>query len=194
MEPVMSTQFDVEALQRRAREALHKNWRMFLIEGIVLVILGIIAIVIPPFATLAITILIGWLFLASGVLGLYSTYMMRHAPGFWWSLLSAVLAVLAGGVLLARPVTGAVSLTLVLICFFIVEGVASIMFALSHRNELAGRWAWMLVSGIIDIGLSVIIFAGLPLSAAWAIGLLVGINMMFGGAALIGMALQARSA
>jgi len=190
----MSTQFDVEALQRRAREALHTNWRMFLIEGIVLVVLGVIAIVIPPFATLAITILIGWLFLASGVLGLYSTYTMRHAPGFWWSLLSAVLAVLAGGVLLARPVTGAVSLTLVLICFFIIEGVASIMFALAHRNELAGRWGWMLVSGLVDIGLSVIIFAGLPLSAAWAIGLLVGINMMFGGAALIGIALRAKQA
>jgi uncharacterized membrane protein HdeD (DUF308 family) len=192
MESAMSTPFDVPSLQRRAREALRTNWRMFLIEGIVLVVLGVLAVVVPPFATLAVTILLGWVFLASGVLGLYSTYMMRHAPGFWWSLLSAALAILAGGVLLARPVTGAVSLTLVLICFFIVEGVASIMFALAHRNELAGRWVWMLVSGVIDIGLSIFIFAGLPLSAAWAIGLLVGINMMFGGAALIGMALQAR--
>jgi uncharacterized membrane protein HdeD (DUF308 family) len=68
------------------------------------------------------------------------------------------------------------------------------MFALDHKRELSGRWGWMLVSGVIDLGLSVMILAGLPATAAWAIGLLVGINMMFGGTALIAMALHARSA
>jgi uncharacterized membrane protein HdeD (DUF308 family) len=83
-------------------------------------------------------------------------------------------------------------LTLVLIAFFIVEGAASIMFALDHRRELSGQWGWMLVSGIIDLALAMMIFAGLPSTAAWAVGLLVGINMIFGGAALIAMALHAR--
>jgi uncharacterized membrane protein HdeD (DUF308 family) len=190
----MSVQPDFDAIQRQTREALRANWKMFLIEGIILVILGAIAIVLPPFATLAVTILLGWLFLISGVVGLYSTYMMRHAPGFWWSLISAALAILAGGILLAQPISGALTLTFVLIAFFLVEGIVSIMFALSHRAELPGRWQWMLISGIIDLILSAIIIAGLPLSAAWAIGLLVGINMLIGGGALIGMALQARNA
>ena len=119
---------------------------------------------------------------------------MRHAPGFWWSLISAALGVLVGGMLLARPVSGAFSLTLVLIAFFIIEGVASIMFALEHKRELSGRWGWMLASGIVDLILALMIFAGLPSTAAWAIGLLVGINMVFGGAALIAMALHARNA
>jgi len=76
--------------------------------------------------------------------------------------------------------------------FFVIEGVASIMFALEHKRELSGRWGWMLASGIIDLILATIILTGLPGTAAWAIGLLVGINMVFGGSALIAMALHAR--
>jgi len=189
----MSTnQPDIAKIQRAVANALHQHWKLYLAEGVVLLILGFIAIAIPPLATLAVTILLGWLFLISGVMGLITTFWMRHAPGFWWSLLSAVIAILAGGVLLARPVSGVLSLTFVLIAFFVIEGIVSIMFALEHKRELSGRWGWMLVSGIIDLGLSVMIFAGLPATAAWAIGLLVGINMMFGGSALIAMALGAR--
>jgi uncharacterized membrane protein HdeD (DUF308 family) len=126
------------------------------------------------------------------VAGLITTFMARHAPGFWWSLLSAVLGVAAGLVLLARPVVGAVSLTLLLIVFFIIEGVVSIMYAFEHKKELSGKWAWMMVSGIIDLVLAAMIWAGLPSTAEWALGLLVGINMLFGGSALIAMALHAR--
>ena len=158
-----------------------------------LLILGAIAIIIPPIATLAVTIVIGWLFLISGIVGLVTTFMMRNAPGFWWSLVSAALAVVAGGWLLARPLSGAVSLTIVVVVFFIIEGIASIMFALEHKRELSGRWGWMLVSGVIDLILAFVIFTGLPGTAAWAIGLLVGINMIFGGSALIAMALHARN-
>lgn len=187
----MSTAQDFE---RAVKSAIHERWMLFLIEGIVLVILGAIAIVVPPLATLTYTILIGWVLLISGAVGLVTTVWMRHAPGFWWSLLSAVIAVVAGLLLLGWPVTGALSLTLVLTAFFIVEGIASIMYAIEHRNQLSGRWGWMLLSGVIDLILAAIIIAGLPGTAAWAIGLLVGINMLFGGTALIGMALAARHA
>ena len=119
--------------------------------------------------------------------------MMRGAPGFVWSIVSALLGIAAGVVLLIWPLSGVFSLTLVLIAFFAIEGVASILFALDHRRELSGRWGLMLVSGIIDLVLAGMIFAGLPGSAAWALGLLVGINMVFGGVALIAMARYARS-
>jgi uncharacterized membrane protein HdeD (DUF308 family) len=137
--------------------------------------------------------LFGWLFLISGVVGLVTSFMMRAAPGFWWSLISAALGVLVGGWLLARPVSGAVSLTILLVAFFIIEGAVSIMFALDHKRELSGRWGWMLMSGIVDLVLGAMILAGLPSTAAWAIGVLVGINMVFGGTALIAMALHART-
>ena len=184
---------EANQLQRALAQSIREHWVLFLIEGIVLVVLGLLAIIIPPIATIAVTIFLGWLFLISGVVGLVTTFWARHAPGFWWSLLSAVLAVAAGIVLLAWPISGAVSLTLLLIVFFTIEGVLSIMYALEHKKELSGRWGWMLTSGIIDLVLAAIILAGLPGTAAWALGLLVGINMLFGGTAMIAMAMHARS-
>ena len=183
---------DVERLGRQVATSLHEHWVLFLVEGIILVILGMAAIVIPPIATLAVEILFGWLFLISGIVGLVTTFWMRPATGFWWSFVSAVIGIVAGIVLLLWPLNGILSLTFVLIAFFTIEGVASIMFALEHRRELSGRWAWMLASGVVDLILAFIILVGLPGSAAWALGLLVGINMIFGGWALIGMALHAR--
>src|SRR6266516_1926293 len=185
---------DASQLRRALAQAVHEHWVLFLVEGIVLVVLGFLAIVIPPLATLAVTIFLGWLFLISGIVGLVTTFWARHAPGFWWSLLSAVLAIAAGLVLLIEPISGAVSLTLLLIVFFIIEGVLSIMYALEHKKELSGRWGWMLISGIIDLILAAIIWGGLPGTAEWALGLLVGINMLFGGTAMIAMALHARTA
>jgi uncharacterized membrane protein HdeD (DUF308 family) len=188
-----ANQPDFEKLQSAVANALHQHWKLYLAEGIILVILGLIAVVIPPIATLAVTIMLGWLFLVSGVVGLFTTFMMRNAPGFWWALISAALGVLAGGILLAQPIEGALTLTYVLIAFFVIEGVVSIMFALDHRRELSGRWGFMLVSGLVDLVLAVMIATGLPSTAAWAIGLLVGINMVFGGTALISMALHAKN-
>jgi uncharacterized membrane protein HdeD (DUF308 family) len=185
---------DASDLQRALTQSIREHWVLFLIEGIVLVVLGLLAIIIPPLGTIGFTLVVGWLFLISGIVGLVTTFWVRHAPGFWWSLLSAVLAVAAGIVLLANPFTGAFTLTLLLIVFFIIEGVLSIMYALEHKKELSGKWGWMLISGIIDLILAAIIWAGLPGTAAWALGLLVGINMLFGGSAMIAMALHARSA
>jgi uncharacterized membrane protein HdeD (DUF308 family) len=185
---------DREGLERQFVNALHENWHLLLIEGIVLALLGAVAIVVPQIATLAVTILLSWVFFISGVVGLITTFMMRQAPGFWWSLFSAVLAIAAGILLIARPVSGAQALTLLLIAFFILEGIATIMYALDHKRELSGRWGLLLVSGIVDLILAAILFSGLPGTAAWALGLLVGINMLLGGGALIGLALHARNA
>jgi uncharacterized membrane protein HdeD (DUF308 family) len=188
----MNQRVDPESIGRAVAGALHAHWGLFLAEGIILVILGLAAIVLPPLATLAVTIVIGWIFLVSGILGLITTFMARQAPGFWWALVSAIIGIAAGVLLLAWPLSGVLSLTLVLIAFFIVEGVASILYAIEHRAQLTGRWGWMLVSGIVDLILAAIIFTGLPGTAEWALGLLVGINMLFGGSALIAMALAAR--
>ena len=182
-----------EDFRREVTSAIHAHWGLFLFEGIVLVLLGAAAIVLPVVATLAFTLVIGWLFLISGGVGLVTTFWMRNAPGFWWALLSAALALAAGVILILWPISGTLSLTLVLIAFFVVEGIATLMYAIEHRAQLSGRWAWMLMSGIVDLILAGIIFAGLPGTAAWALGLLVGINMLFGGTAMIGMALAARS-
>jgi len=185
---------DFEKMQTALATSLAAHWKLFLIEGIVLVILGLAAIMLPLIATIAIAIVVGWIFLLSGVVGLWATFRMRSAPGFWWSLLSGILGVAAGIVLLRWPLSGAFSLTLILTLFLVLEGVVSIMYALEHKRELSGRWGMMLVSGVVDLILAAMIYSGLPGTAAWAIGLLVGINMVFGGSALIAMALHARNA
>ena len=188
----MTLQQDITKLQTQMRAAVREHWKAFLIEGIVLAILGLAAIIVPPLASLAVTIYLAWMFLVMGILGLVMTFWARGMPGFWWSLISAVLAIAAGAILLARPVQGVLTLTIVLGVFFLAEGVATIMYALEHRRELSGRWSWLIVSGAVDIIISGLIITGLPSSAEWAIGLLVGINLLFGGVSMIGMALAAR--
>ena len=183
---------DVRSPEGAIVNSLRAHWKFFLIEGIVLLILGAIAVGVPPVATVAVELFIGWLILLSGVLGLVMTFQTRGSPGFGWSLLSALLGIVVGVVLLIWPLSGVLSLTVMLTAFLTLEGVASIMYALAHRRESSSRWELMLVSGIVDLILAGLILAGLPGTAAWAIGLIVGINLLFGGVALIAMALQAR--
>jgi uncharacterized membrane protein HdeD (DUF308 family) len=189
----MTLNQDLPGIQAKVSAAIHDHWKAFLFEGILLVVLGLAAIIVPPLASLAVTIFLGWMFLISGIAGLALTYWARQMPGFWWSLLSAALAVLAGIVLLAQPVEGILTLTIVVGAYFLAEGVATIMYALEHRRELSQRWSWMLVAGLMDLLIAALIITGLPGSASWAIGLLVGINLLFGGASLIGVALAARN-
>lgn len=175
--------------------AVARNRGLFTFEGIALLVLGTLALLAPLIATLAATVFFGVLLLVSGVTGLIATLRSaRAAPGYWWSLLSALTGIVAGIVLLGWPSLGAFSLTAVLITFLFVEGVISIMYALEHRKALSGRWGWMLASGIADLVLGLVLLLGLPGSAQWALGVIVGINMIFGGWALIAMATYARSA
>lgn len=184
---------DVQQLRSAFRETVGHHWGLFLSEGIALLALGTVAIIVPALASLAATLVLGWILLLSGIVGLIATIRARHAPGFWWSLLSALIGVVAGVMLLGWPLRGLFSLTAVLIAFLILEGVASILYALEHRRGVSGRWSWMLASGILDLVLGGILLAGLPGSAVWALGIIIGINMIFGGWALIAMALAARA-
>jgi len=189
----MSLPQNIEKLQSEMSAAVREHWKAFLVEGIILVVLGLAAIILPPLASLAVTILLGWMFMISGVAGLALTFWARGMPGFWWSLLSAALAIVAGLILLVQPVQGTLTLTIVVGAYFLAEGVATIMYALEHRRELSERWSWLLIAGIVDVVIAGIIIAGLPGSALWAVGLLVGINLLFGGTSMIGMALAARN-
>ena len=188
----MTLPHDVAKLQSEMNAAVKAHWKAFLFEGILLAVLGLAAMIVPPLASLAVTIFLGWMFLISGIAGLVVTYWARQMPGFWWSLFSAALAVLAGLLLIARPMQGVLTLTIVVGAYFLAEGVTTIMYALEHRRELSERWSWLLISGVMDLLIAFVIVAGLPDSAQWAIGLLVGINLVLGGASMVGMALAAR--
>jgi len=175
-------------------KSLHEHWRLLLAEGIILVLLGLAAIAIPMLAGLAATIYLGWVLLIGGGVGLAATLRSRQAPGFGWALLSAILALAAGGLLLWNPLQGLVTLTYVLIAFFVIDGFAMIFFAIAHRRELSDRWQWLMINGFIDLLLAAFILTGLPGALAWALGLLLGIDLVFGGTSLIAMAIAARKA
>ena len=184
---------------------MHDHWIVFLVEGVILIFLGVLALAVPSIVSMHVTVVLGCLFFGSGILGLATTYWARRAPGFWWSLVSALLAILVGVVLIANksqdlyggligwPFANVGPLRLILVLFFLVEGGASVMFAVEHRRQFSGRWAWMLASGVVDIVLASIIIFNLPGTSAWTMGLLVGINMILGGFVLSAMGLHARN-
>ena len=110
-------------MQRAIREALAAHWRLFLFQGVVMIVLGVLAVALPVAATIAVEIYIGWLFLVSGIIGLVAMFSAHDVPAFLWSLVTAALSVAVGVMLIWNPVAGALSLTLVLAAFFIAEGV-----------------------------------------------------------------------
>ncbi|MGH8209180.1 MAG: HdeD family acid-resistance protein, partial [Steroidobacteraceae bacterium] len=164
---------DATTIRVAVGAAVRHHRGLFLFEGILLSSLGVIAVLMPAIASFAATIFFGWILLLSGAAGLFTTLRGRQLPGFGWSLLSAIVGIVAGVLLLGWPAQGVFSLTSVLIAFLLVEGAITIFYALEHRIG-AIRWGYMLASGIVDLVLGLSLFAGLPGTATWALGLLIG--------------------
>ena len=157
-------------MQRAVRDTVRLHWQLFLAQGVIMLILGVLAIIWPGISTIAVDIYVGWLFLLSGIVGIFTMFLARDVQAFLWMLLTAALSLFVGIVLLWHPVEGAVSLTLVLIAFFIVEGAFQIVASLSYRAVFPESWGWMLASGIADLILAALIIKGWPSTATWALG------------------------
>jgi uncharacterized membrane protein HdeD (DUF308 family) len=184
---------NVDEFGRNFRSAIQHHWVLFLIPGLVMAMLGLIAAASPFIATLVVETFAGWLFLTGGFIGLAALVTTRNVPGFVWTLLSAVLAILIGAFLVWRPFAGLVTLTAALAIFFAAHGIVQIRTALDHRALFARSWPWMAVSGVADLILAGLIIAGWPGSVAWALGLLIGINLFMSGLALVMTAIACRS-
>jgi uncharacterized membrane protein HdeD (DUF308 family) len=191
--PMVLADADLTDMQRAVTRALTEHWRLFLFQGAIMIILGVLAVGAPMAATLFVAIYLGWLFLISGIIGLVALFSMHDTPAFVWNLITAALSVVAGVVLIWKPVEGAISLTLVLAALFIAEGVFQMGTSIAYRHVMANRWGWMLVSGIADLVLAALIIVSWPLSAAWFLGLLAGINLITSGWAIIVAALAGRN-
>ena len=180
-------------MQRAITHALGAHWRLFLFQGAIMIILGALAFAAPAAATIAVDIYLGWLFLISGIVGLVAMFSAQDIPAFLWSLVTAALSVSVGVLLVWKPVEGALSLTIVLTAFFVVEGVFQIVTSIAYRDVMGGSWGWMLASGISDLALAALIILGWPMTAGWALGLLVGINLITSGWAIVTTALAGRN-
>ena len=182
----------LEDVGQQAREAIRSHWVLFLIQGVIMIILGVLAVGEPMVATLAVTLFAGWLFLFSGIVGFAGMFTARHVPGFWWALITAVLAILVGIYLIWRPLSGTLSLTLAVGAFFGAQGIVQIITAIGHHKVLRS-WVWMLVTGIANVILALIIWGGFPGTAEWVLGLLFGINLLLWGFSLVMTALACRT-
>jgi len=182
-----------EELAGALRRSLKDHWQMFLVQGILLAILGALAIAVPVVASVAIAAFVGWILFFAGVFRAVSLVRSPHAPGYVSSLILAILTAILGFVIAIFPLQGAVTLTMLLTAYFIVHGIASFFIAFSIK-EHTGRWVMLILGGIIDLALAGLVIAGWPNTSAFILGLYVGINLLFTGFALIFAALGARSA
>ena len=188
-----SSNLSISDMQHAVKDTVRHHWQLFLTQGVIMTILGVLAVIWPQISTVAVDVYVGWLFLLSGVVGLATMFLAQDVQAFLWLLLTAALSLFVGIVLLWHPVEGAVSLTLVLIAFFIVEGIFQIAASISYRDVFPDSWGWLLASGIADLILAALIIKGWPSTAGWALGLIVGVNLVTSGAAIIMVALAGRS-
>jgi uncharacterized membrane protein HdeD (DUF308 family) len=180
-------------MRRGIEETMRTYWGLFLAQGVIMIILGALAVIWPQISTVAIDIYIGWMFLLSGIVGLATMFLAPSVSAFLWSLLTAALSLAVGVLLLWHPVEGTVSLTLVLIAFFIAEGIFQIAAAVRYRDAFPDSWGWMLMSGIADLILAWLMISGWPGTAIWALGLIAGINLITSGVAITMAAIAGRS-
>lgn len=181
-----------EVLRGAMREAVREHSTWYLVQAVLMVATGVLALVFPVISSVAIVIVLGWLLIISGIFQGISLIGAAKVPHFWLQLVSVVLSVLIGILFLRNPEEGLLTLTLLLLVFFMVGGIAKITLALTIRP--LPNWGWVLASGVIGILLAFYLWASLPLTAAWLLGVLFGIQLICEGAALGAMAWQARQA
>ena len=184
------SQADIEATIAGARRQIADNWGWFLALGVLLIVAGVAAIAFPLLSTIATKIALGWIFLIAGALIVAHAFPIRQWQGVLLSLLIGALYLVAGAWLAFTPFAGVVALTILLAALFLAEGVLEVIMAVRVRPHEG--WSWLLLSGFVAIAVGVLIAVELPSSAAWAIGLLTGINLLSSGVSFAALALAGR--
>jgi uncharacterized membrane protein HdeD (DUF308 family) len=161
--------------------------------GILLIILGFVAIATPFFASIAVGIFLGWLFMIGGIVqAIYAFQHDRRRSSLIFHLLLGILSIVAGILLVVNPLAGVVSLTLIIGIYFFIDGVFRVFLAFQLKPD--ANWGWVLLNGILLIILGILIWSEWPFSATWVLGLLVGVGLLFSGISTIAFVLAARQA
>ena len=162
-----------------------------IVISILIIVAGVLAIIVPAAAGIAVTIFLGWLLIFSGAAHLVFAWHTRTTGGLIWELLVGVLYALVGGYLLFQPAAGLASLTLALAIYLFAEAILE--FALSFRLRPMRGSRWLLLDGIITLILAILIWRSWPSSTPWVIGTLIGISMLFSGFSRLMLSVAARS-
>jgi uncharacterized membrane protein HdeD (DUF308 family) len=164
-------------------EGIRSSWGWFLALGIVFILLGTVCVIGDVSATFATVLVFGWMLMFSGIFGLVHAFRTHSWQGFLLSLLGALFRDFTGYLLIRYPLAGAASLTLILASFFMVGGLFRSIGAAMLKFP---RWGWAVFSGIVSVGLGVMLLAQMPLSSIWFIGFAIGVDLICDGASLIG--------
>lgn len=177
---------------KHVQQTIAKHWGWFAALGVAFIILGMAAIVFPFVSTLAAEQFFGWLLLFGGLIQSVHSYRTKTWSGFFLELVIGLLYLAGGFILITNPMTGIVTLTLLLIVLFAADGILESILAFKLRP--AQGWGWILTSGIVSLIVGVLIWAKFPSSALWTIGLLVGVNLMFTGFSFLSLAMAGKGA
>ena len=180
-----------QVMREALRDTVKRYSLWYLIQGVLMIIAGLLALIYPLVASVAMVYLLGWILIVSGALQGISLIGAPRVPHFWLQLISVVLSIVVGLLLLRNPEGGLLLMTLLLIVFFMAEGISKIVFALTIRPFPA--WGWVLASGIVGILLAFYLFASLPVSSDWILGVMLGILLISEGAAMAYLAWRVRS-
>ena len=170
------------------RNYLEQHWQFILMEGLFFIVLGSVAIIVPQIFTVVIALFIGWLILFGALIQILRTLLLPNIPGFWFWLCIGLLQFTVGFLLVVNPLKGALTLTVLLLISFAIEGLSKVFLALFIKPLT--NWSWMLFSGVTALFFVVVIMIGLPAVSHWLLGLFLGINMIFLGWALVKLGLQ----
>lgn len=183
---------DASAVLRQAvRDTIRKRSLLFLIQGGVMVVTGVLALLFPALMSTGLIELLGWLLVISGVFQSITLVGATQVPYFWLQLVSTALQVVVGYLLISHPEAGVYAIMLLMLVLFMVGGIARIVFALMIRPM--PDWGWILGSGVVAIVCSVVLIGSLPQAAAWLLGVLLGIQLITEGGALAWLAWRLRS-
>ena len=178
-----------QAIQLTGSDELRRHWGWYLALGIVLIVLGTIAIGSTFVMTIASVFFFGWLLIIGGVMAVIHAFWHKRWSGFFLDLLTGILYVVAGWMMVTNTKESALLLTLIIAMFLVFEGVFRIVAALAARYP---HWGWVMFNGIISLVLGVMIWRQWPYSGLWVIGLFVGIEMLLNGWSLVMLSLTGR--
>ncbi|TDH36211.1 HdeD family acid-resistance protein [Pseudohoeflea suaedae] len=174
----------------RGHESLGRSWVWMAVLAAISILGGIFALLDPFAATLAAVLMAGWFFAILGAIQVFHAFSVRRWSGFIWTLGLGVLGLILGVMLIARPLEGAVSLTLVVAVLFLLTGALKTMFSLAARPVKG--WGWALFSGVISLLLGVAILGYFPDAAQSVLGILLGVELLSNGILFLFMALGLR--
>jgi uncharacterized membrane protein HdeD (DUF308 family) len=175
-------------LQQQMLDYMQAHWRLFLFEGIFFILLGLCAIVIPQFFSVVIVIFLGWLIVLAGAIHVSRALFFKDMPGFGLWLGLGLLQIVVGYLLIADPIAGVMTLTMMMTLFFALEGSIKIYLALMMRP--LPHWNLVLFSGVTALVFALIILVFWSETAHWLLGLFLGINMIMLGVSMVKMSLQ----